>query len=501
MGNTVLPEGGAHADNTDVGFFGSGIYLTTSARYAADIYSDGEHLLLGWVSMREPFPVISDTDNPSQCSDMKRLKGQGAYHKYNAHYIPVVPDPKNPQSANYYPCPLGQQPVWDEIVVFQPSQTLARFWVVMQVDLTKPVPGSSLTVGALLQMVCSCLDQEAVQNHQQLSEFLENKETELMTLNPSQGLTSLDAIVFNCINQLLDENKNVRDRIAKKLLGSTTVASSTTSISSPTPTHIGSNPIAFSNLTITPSLSSTLPPSTSYPGYVLPSPWNPTSVASIPPPVVKLAPALPAIAFGLTKWNQYFGDVGVEPPLPPNIHEILSSPCPFWPQKKVHETHLLVLVPQTVNGKPLTLKSLGELVKIPRQGNATQYEYFSLGEYTEPPAPPSHWVLMTRDVIDGSRNKNYPDQQKLVTQYAQKSGLPYQVPNVLYAAVCILMQHVQSGKRLYANNPWTYTRCQEKWHQEWQWAVGGFSSEGLNVNPYDGGGDLYLIGVGCSRKF
>ncbi len=51
--------GGDRGPSTDVGFFGSGIYFTNSARYAADIYSSG-HLLLAWVSMRSPYPVIEE---------------------------------------------------------------------------------------------------------------------------------------------------------------------------------------------------------------------------------------------------------------------------------------------------------------------------------------------------------------------------------------------------------------------------------------------------------
>src|SRR5579872_7140431 len=78
--------------------------------------------------------------------------------------------------------------------------------------------------------------------------------------------------------------------------------------------------------------------------------------------------------FGPKEWFIHFGThLRNVPRLPPNIAEILSSDCPFWPRKKVHETHLLVLVPQTVNGQPLTLKTLGELVKKPLTGSATQY--------------------------------------------------------------------------------------------------------------------------------
>ena len=41
--------------------------------------------------------------------------------------------------------------------------------------------------------------------------------------------------------------------------------------------------------------------------------------------------------FGKVEWTYHFGDVGEEPPLPPNIKEILNAPCPIWPDKKVYD--------------------------------------------------------------------------------------------------------------------------------------------------------------------
>ena len=174
-------------------------------------------------------------------------------------------------------------------------------------------------------------------------------------------------------------------------------------------------------------------------------------------------PSLPSIAFGKDQWALYFGDIGTEPPLPPNIEEILNAPCPFWPDKKVKETHLLTLIPATVNGKPLTLKTLGELIKSPKQGTATKYRSFYPGEYKDEGTPQSHWVLMGRDVLPGTRSKSYAEQQKVLSSYKDKGGAPYEAPLLLDATVSILMEHVRSGTRLFSNNPWTYTRCQEKW--------------------------------------
>jgi serine/threonine protein kinase len=207
---------------------------------------------------------------------------------------------------------------------------------------------------------------------------------------------------------------------------------------------------------------------------------------------------IPSGAFGKAQWEKHFGDIGVEPPLPSDIEQILNAPCPFFPGKKVRETHLLTLIPQTVNGQHLTLKSLGELVKATKQGYSSQYHFFHLGEYTDPPAPATHWALLTRDVIPGSRNKLYADQHDLVASHAQKTRVPYQVPTILDAAVSIFMEYVHSGVRLYGDSPWTFTRCQEKYDAKWQLVVGGFAPAGLDVYGSDANENC---GVGPLRKF
>jgi hypothetical protein len=202
-------------------------------------------------------------------------------------------------------------------------------------------------------------------------------------------------------------------------------------------------------------------------------------------------------AFGPKEWYEYFGGyLRNIPRLPPNMTEIMNSPCPFSDNKKVYETHLLVLIPETVSGQPLTLKTLGELVKKPFTGTATQYSGYNFGEYTDPNAPPSHWVLMTRGVIEGSRNKSYQTQQALLNQ---KAGGSYAVPTILDATVCIFMEYFRTGTRLYPDSPSTFTRCQEKYDANWQLGVGGFAPGGLLVSHY--GYDFEFNGVGGSRKF
>jgi hypothetical protein len=197
------------------------------------------------------------------------------------------------------------------------------------------------------------------------------------------------------------------------------------------------------------------------------------------------------MAFGAAEWRKYFGDVGAEPPLPPAIGKVLS---------KIHGTHLLVLVPQAVNGQPLTLKSLGELVKKPLQGHSSQYGMVNLGEYTDSPLPRSRWALVTRDVIADSRGKSYKDQQAILASYSQKAKMSYVVPRVLDVTTAIFMEYVRTGIMPYGQNPKTYTICQEKYGQNFQLAVGFFSCpELLELNIHYA--HDYYYGYYCGEIF
>ena len=195
---------------------------------------------------------------------------------------------------------------------------------------------------------------------------------------------------------------------------------------------------------------------------------------------------LPAESFGAEEWSRYFGEVGVAPPLPQRIVSTLSSPCPFWPGEIVKDTHLLVLIPATVAGSAFSFNLLGELIRHPKSGGCpTRYDCYDsdVKEVLGAQSPGrSCWVLMTRDVITGSRNKDYAAQKALVAAHAKRTGLPYELPSALEAATAILSHHVCSGERLYADHPWTYTRCQELVDNQYPVIVGGITPGGLFVS-------------------
>ena len=208
-------------------------------------------------------------------------------------------------------------------------------------------------------------------------------------------------------------------------------------------------------------------------------------------------------ALGEAEWKHYFGDVGSAPPLPSDMAAILDGPCPFWPDQLVKDTHLLVLIPATVGGVPFTLNLLGELIKHPSNGgHKTKYSYYhervkaQMGEQS-PPRP--YWVLMTRDVLPGSRNTGYADQKALVAGYASRESVPYELLSVLEAATAILMHHAREGEQLFGDDPWTYTRCPGVVDGRYPAVVGGFASSGLGVSKFSS--DYGSIGVSCCRKF
>jgi len=162
----------------------------------------------------------------------------------------------------------------------------------------------------------------------------------------------------------------------------------------------------------------------------------------------------PAMAFGKQAWKHYFGDVGEAPALPDGIEKLLDSTCPFWPDKKVKETHLLVLIPAIVNDEPFTLDLLASLVRSPKQGYSASYtaDYGSSTVQTHfgqtRPHTNAYWVLMTRDVVGlGNSSKGL-----------QKKYPEYNAPTILEAATAILTNRVRSGQWLYKT---THTYCQE----------------------------------------
>ena len=94
-----------------------------------------------------------------------------------------------------------------------------------------------------------------------------------------------------------------------------------------------------------------------------------------------------------------------------------------------------MLIPKTVNKKPLTLNLLAKLIKTPQKGNPTQIDLYTdfmpcLAEVKYLPIATSYWALITKDIIPKSQNQKLECQKLLIKA-------PYAFPFVLEALACI----------------------------------------------------------------
>lgn len=180
------------------------------------------------------------------------------------------------------------------------------------------------------------------------------------------------------------------------------------------------------------------------------------------------------IAIGPEMWKQKLNaDIGKADPIPMEMLKILKQPCPIFEGCAVRRTHILVWIPATLNGKPLTLNSLYQFFKTHNcQGGFAAYGEKTMLLYGNEPVENTGWVLMSKFPLPGSSGKSYSDQKRMVAQLGN-----YEVPKILEATFCIFAQFYKSGEYLYDS---TYIRCQEPTDNK-QEVIGNFDPSGLNV--------------------
>lgn len=207
----------------------------------------------------------------------------------------------------------------------------------------------------------------------------------------------------------------------------------------------------------------------------------------------------PKIAFGKEQWLKYFNVcVGEEPPLPLGINEYLESECPIFADKKVMDTHMLVLIPKTINNENFTIKHLLKIVNVIYLQNEKSSKMVSqvISKYKGTPIKKSYWVLVTKEIFPESKNKSYFWQKKILENLIRKTGVRYKVPNVLEVAASIIMEYVRSEKLLYGS---ACTRCREiAGIGQNQLIVGGDSRYGFFAYVYSALGSD--IGIGARLK-
>jgi len=158
------------------------------------------------------------------------------------------------------------------------------------------------------------------------------------------------------------------------------------------------------------------------------------------------------------------------PPLPDNILEILSRPCPdrIHEKKKedgtsytIGETCSLILAPQELGN----ISTINEIML-----NYGKRHWFGLrlhdniiSKYANSPISPTHWVLFTNKNLEDSANCKFMDQEVIIANLAREMGLPWKHSNLRDFSLCIFFEYItRKGKScLMAHNDWAAIKERE----------------------------------------
>ena len=214
---------------------------------------------------------------------------------------------------------------------------------------------------------------------------------------------------------------------------------------------------------------------------------------------------------GAEAWRSQGIDVGEVPRLPASItKELLESECPLHPGEKIKDTHLLVLVPKTVNGEPYSALKLYDLCAT-RKGSGDKLIYDGADwatswrgrDWASTPQAQSEWVLIPKSdpdpkkVPEGKhfRSKNIAAQQDV---HDEHYGEYREVQTVELMTEVVLNDLVNGGPRMLEG--WNYLRCEEPNAFGGRVCVGSFVAHGLGVGDVRGDRGNDFIGRALARK-
>jgi hypothetical protein len=210
---------------------------------------------------------------------------------------------------------------------------------------------------------------------------------------------------------------------------------------------------------------------------------------------------------GPEEWKAQGIDVGEVPPIPTSItKKLLESECPLHPGEKIKDTHLLVLVPKTVNGEPYTALKLDELCAT-RKGSGDalidgDFDSWKAQPWASAPQSRSEWVLIPKSDPDEDkvpeakhfRSKNIAAQQKVhETHYPE-----YREVKTVELMTAVLLNDLVNGDPRMLDG-WNSLRCVEPNASGGRVCVGSFGSSGLLVVDLDVIGDVNF-GRALARK-
>ena len=193
---------------------------------------------------------------------------------------------------------------------------------------------------------------------------------------------------------------------------------------------------------------------------------------------------------GAASWKVGFGvDVGLVPPIPKEVTQsLLESPCPLHPGQKIKDTHILMLVPKTVNGEAYTALKLDELCAT-RKGSGDRLIYdkrerataWKSTSWANAPQAQSEWVLLPKSDPDPNvspekhfRRKDITAQQKVHEAHYSE----YREVKALEVMTMALLNDVVNGEPRILDGL-NYLRCIEQNASGGRVCVGYFHVSGV----------------------
>lgn len=211
---------------------------------------------------------------------------------------------------------------------------------------------------------------------------------------------------------------------------------------------------------------------------------------------------------GEEEWKKQGIDVGKAPPIPASITDaLLNSGCPLHPGKKIKDTHVLMLVPKTVNGKPYTALELGELCST-KEGSGDKLIYdgadwanaWKTRAWASLPQAQSEWVLIPKmdpDPEKVSKEKHFRSKNIAAQKTVHRDHYPeYREVKALEVMTMALLYNLTHEERLLPD----YLRCVEPNASGGRVCVGLFNADGLWVDDGRDDRDGGLIGRALARK-
>ena len=215
---------------------------------------------------------------------------------------------------------------------------------------------------------------------------------------------------------------------------------------------------------------------------------------------------------GPEEWKRGFGvDVGQAPPMPASVtQELLNSGCPLHPGQKIKDTHVLMLVPKTVNGEAYTPLKLDELCT-KRKGSGDKLIYdggdwaraWKSQHWATIPQAASEWVLIPksdpdRDKVPG--DKHFLGKDIRAQQVVHGKHYPeYREVKALEVMTLALLNDLVNGEPRVLNDS-VVLRCKEPNASGGRVCVGVFRAYGLEVHVDRDGRDSGTIGRALVRK-